>query len=261
MATSPRQVDHLRLPAQRLRVGGDARPCRRARAWPTRSSSTPAPSPPRPSARRARRSARRAASARRTIIVTGCAAQIAPETLAGDAGGRPRARQHREAAAPDLNRRPRPAARRGRRHHGGARDRAATCRRDGFDGRARAFVQVQQGCDHRCTFCIIPYGRGNARSRAGRIAWSSRSRALRGTAAINEVVLTGVDLTTYRRRPAGHAGAGQIVRRLLALVPELQRLRLSSLDPVEIDDDLLAPDRRGRAADAAPASRPRPATT
>ncbi|MDR3518308.1 MAG: tRNA (N(6)-L-threonylcarbamoyladenosine(37)-C(2))-methylthiotransferase MtaB [Azospirillaceae bacterium] len=106
----------------------------------------------------------------------------------------------------------------------------------GFEGRARAFVQVQNGCDHRCTFCIIPFGRGPSRSAAiGEIV--AQVRALTG-AGYREVVLTGVDITAYGADLPGQPPLGQMVRRLLAQVPELPRLRLSSLDPVEIDDDL-----------------------
>ncbi len=107
----------------------------------------------------------------------------------------------------------------------------------GFEGRARAFVEVQQGCDHRCTFCIIPFGRGPNRSvPMGRITDQVRALAAQGFA---EVVLTGVDVTAYGGDLPGAPTFGQMVRRLLAAVPELPRLRLSSLDPVEVDDDLL----------------------
>lgn len=107
---------------------------------------------------------------------------------------------------------------------------------EGFDGKARAFVQVQNGCDHRCTFCIIPYGRGNSRSvPVGEIVEQVRSLVENG---YKEVVLTGVDVTSYGPDLPGQPTLGQMIRRLLALVPELPRLRLSSLDPVEIDDDL-----------------------
>ncbi|CAA7616482.1 Threonylcarbamoyladenosine tRNA methylthiotransferase MtaB [Magnetospirillum sp. LM-5] len=106
-----------------------------------------------------------------------------------------------------------------------------------FEGRARAFVEVQQGCDHRCTFCIIPFGRGNNRSvPLGRVVEQVRGLVDSG---IREVVLTGVDVTAYGSDLPGTPGLGQLVRRLLAQVPELPRLRLSSLDPVEVDDDLL----------------------
>ena len=106
----------------------------------------------------------------------------------------------------------------------------------GFRGRARAFVQVQNGCDHRCTFCIIPYGRGNNRSvPLGEIAAQARALIAGGT---RELVLTGVDLSSYGRDLPGKPELGQAVRRLLAAVPELRRLRLSSLDPAVIDADL-----------------------
>jgi threonylcarbamoyladenosine tRNA methylthiotransferase MtaB len=105
-----------------------------------------------------------------------------------------------------------------------------------FAGRARAFVQVQQGCDHRCTFCIIPFGRGPNRSvPIGAIVEQVRTLVAAG---YNEVVLTGVDITSYGPDLPGAPGLGQMVRRLLALVPELARLRLSSLDPAAIDADL-----------------------
>jgi threonylcarbamoyladenosine tRNA methylthiotransferase MtaB len=107
---------------------------------------------------------------------------------------------------------------------------------DGFDGHTRAFIQVQQGCDHRCTFCIIPYGRGNSRSLPiGEIVRQVRAVVAAG---YREVVLSGVDITAFGADLPGRTTLGQLARRLLALVPELPRLRLSSLDPVEIDDEL-----------------------
>ena len=107
-----------------------------------------------------------------------------------------------------------------------------------FEDRARAFVEVQQGCDHRCTFCIIPQGRGPSRSvPVGGVVERVRSVAAGG---FREVVLTGVDLTGYGSDLPGKPGLGALVRRLLTLVPELERLRLSSLDPVEVDDELVA---------------------
>ncbi|HEX4505370.1 MAG TPA: tRNA (N(6)-L-threonylcarbamoyladenosine(37)-C(2))-methylthiotransferase MtaB [Alphaproteobacteria bacterium] len=106
----------------------------------------------------------------------------------------------------------------------------------GFDGKARAFIQVQNGCDHRCTFCIIPYGRGPARSvPMGAIVAETRALVQAG---FREIVMTGVDLTSYGPDLPGRPTLGQMIRRLLAAVPELERLRLSSIDPVEIDDDL-----------------------
>jgi threonylcarbamoyladenosine tRNA methylthiotransferase MtaB len=107
---------------------------------------------------------------------------------------------------------------------------------EGFEGRARAFIQVQNGCDHRCTFCIIPYGRGNSRSvPIGVIAEQTKKLVESG---YNEIVFTGVDVTSYGEDLPGKPALGQMIRRVLALVPDLKRLRLSSLDPVEIDDDL-----------------------
>ncbi len=107
---------------------------------------------------------------------------------------------------------------------------------DGFEDRTRAFLQVQNGCDHRCTFCIIPYGRGNSRSvPIGAIAEQVRALVDSG---YNEVVFTGVDVTSYGHDLPGSPSLGQMIRRVLALVPEMPRVRLSSLDPVEIDADL-----------------------
>jgi len=106
----------------------------------------------------------------------------------------------------------------------------------GFDGRARAFIQVQNGCDHRCTFCTIPYGRGNSRSvPLGVIVDQIRLLLSKG---FQEIVLTGVDITAYGEDLPGKPTLGQMVKRLLAHLPELPRLRLSSLDPVEVDPDL-----------------------
>jgi len=107
---------------------------------------------------------------------------------------------------------------------------------DGFDGRARAFVQIQQGCDHRCTFCIIPFARGPNRSvPMGAIADQVRLLADSG---YGEVVLTGVDIASYGGDLPGNPSLGELVRRLLAAVPQLRRLRLSSIDPAVMDDAL-----------------------
>jgi len=107
----------------------------------------------------------------------------------------------------------------------------------GFDGRARAFVQIQNGCDHRCTFCIIPYGRGNSRSvPAGEVVQQIRALAAQG---IREVVLTGVDITAYGADLPGAPKLGRLVEQILTLVPALPRLRLSSLDVAECDERLI----------------------
>ena len=105
-----------------------------------------------------------------------------------------------------------------------------------FDGRARAFVQVQNGCNHRCTFCIIPFGRGNSRSvPMGEIVSQVRLLVEGG---YQEIVFTGVDISSYGEDLPGTPTLGQMIRRVLALVPELKRLRISSIDAVEVDEDL-----------------------
>ena len=107
----------------------------------------------------------------------------------------------------------------------------------GFGGRARAFVQIQNGCDHRCTFCIIPYGRGPSRSvPAGEVV---RQIAALTEQGYREVVLTGVDLTAYGADLPGEMTLGRLTRKILKLVPELPRLRISSIDTIEADSDLI----------------------
>jgi threonylcarbamoyladenosine tRNA methylthiotransferase MtaB len=108
---------------------------------------------------------------------------------------------------------------------------------DGLKDRARAYVEVQNGCDHRCTFCVIPYGRGNSRSAgAGEVVEQVRRLVAQGYL---EVVLTGVDITSWGQDLPGTPTLGQLVARILKLVPELPRLRLSSIDAAEIDPDLM----------------------
>jgi threonylcarbamoyladenosine tRNA methylthiotransferase MtaB len=108
---------------------------------------------------------------------------------------------------------------------------------DGMDGRARAYVQVQNGCDHRCTFCIIPYGRGNSRSvPAGEVVAQVRRLVETGH---YEVVLTGVDLTSWGADLPGTPQLGNLVQRILKLVPELRQLRISSIDAIEMDEALI----------------------
>jgi len=183
--------------------------------------------------RQARQAIRRAHRERPDahIIVTGCAAQIAPETWAAMPGVT-RVLGNIEKLQPESW-----AAGAGSAVSDimVATETAAHLVTE-FAGRARAFVQVQQGCDHRCTFCIIPFGRGPSRSvPIGAIV--DQVRALVGT-GYQEIVLTGVDITSYGPDLPGKPSLGQMIRRLLALVPELPRLRLSSLDPNEIDADL-----------------------
>jgi threonylcarbamoyladenosine tRNA methylthiotransferase MtaB len=161
------------------------------------------------------------------IIVTGCAAQIAPERYAElpevdrvlDNRAKLQVRSYLPAGGDEPN-----------------LDETAAHLVDGFEGRARAFLQVQQGCDHRCTFCIIPYARGPSRSVPMGVLAEQARRLV--TAGYREIVLTGVDLTAYGADLPGPPSLGQMARRLLAAVPELPRLRLSSLDPVEIDSEL-----------------------
>jgi threonylcarbamoyladenosine tRNA methylthiotransferase MtaB len=196
-------------------------------------------------ARQAIRKARRARPSAR-IVVTGCAAQTEPHTFAAmpevdrvlgnveklDAG---RWREARDVFA-------RPPF--------GIADEEKTVVNDimavretapqlvdAFDGRARAYVQVQNGCDHRCTFCVIPYGRGNSRSvPMGAVVEQVRTLVGRG---YREVVLTGVDLTSYGTRLPGEPKLGTLVKQILKHVRELPRLRLSSIDSVEADRDLI----------------------
>ncbi len=106
-----------------------------------------------------------------------------------------------------------------------------------FEGRSRAFVQIQNGCNHRCTFCIIPYGRGNNRSVGfGQIVEQIKQLIDNG---YKEVVLTGVDISDYGKDLLGDLTLSKMIKRLMKLVPELPRLRLSSIDVAEIDDELL----------------------
>ena len=179
-----------------------------------------------------RRARRRHPQAR--LIVTGCAAQISPETYSAMAevdrvlGNEEKLRA--ESFAPEASARVAVADIMSVRETAGHLI-------QGFQGRTRAFVQVQQGCDHRCTFCIIPYGRGNNRSLpVGEVVRQVRTLVENGTL---EVVLTGVDITDYGKDLPGQPSLGQLVRRVLRLVPDLPRLRLTSLDPVELDRDLL----------------------
>ena len=108
---------------------------------------------------------------------------------------------------------------------------------DGFGAQARAYVQIQNGCDHRCTFCNIPYGRGPSRSvPAGEVVAQVRNLVENGYA---EIVLTGVDITAYGADLPGETALGKLVSKILALVPELKRMRLSSIDSIEADAALL----------------------
>jgi threonylcarbamoyladenosine tRNA methylthiotransferase MtaB len=186
-------------------------------------------------ARQAIRKARRDNPAAR-IVVTGCAAQIDPVGFAA----MPEVDQvlgNEEKLKPETF--ARIAAGEAARVEVGdimAVRQTAAHLIEGFDGRVRAFLQVQRGCDHRCTFCIIPYGRGNSRSVAvGEIVGQARRLV---EAGVREIVLTGVDIGGYGGDLPGRPSLGQMARRVLRQVPGLPRLRLTSIDPVEIDDDL-----------------------
>lgn len=183
-------------------------------------------------ARQAIRKARRVNPDAR-IIVTGCAAQINPKSF----GDMPEVSQ---VIGNDLKLKPEtwglPADEKMIVNDIMAVKETASHLVDGFEGHTRAFLQVQNGCDHRCTFCIIPYGRGNSRSvPIGVIVDQVRHLV---SAGYKEIVFTGVDVTSYGPDLPGQPTLGQMIRRVLALVPDLPRVRLSSLDPVEIDDDL-----------------------
>ena len=107
---------------------------------------------------------------------------------------------------------------------------------DGMDGRTRAFVQVQNGCDHRCTFCIIPYGRGPSRSvPMGAVVEQMKKLVGNG---YRELVLTGVDITSYGADLPGQPSLGKLVQSILRHIPDLPRLRISSIDSIEADDAL-----------------------
>ncbi len=181
--------------------------------------------------RQAIRKAKRARPDAR-IFVTGCAAQVEPERFAAmPEVARVLGNREKFEAASFL-----PATERVRVSDIMAVRETAPHLAAGFAERARAFVEVQNGCDHRCTFCVIPYGRGNSRSvPAGLVV--ERIRQLVGD-GFCEVVLTGVDVTSYGPDLPGAPTLGQLVERILRHVPDLPRLRLSSLDCIEIDERL-----------------------
>ena len=190
-------------------------------------------------ARQAIRKARRDNPAAR-IIVTGCAAQIDPDSFVAMEevdlvlGNEEKLKAHNYRALPDFGVNDFEKAR--------VNDimsvtETASHMVDAIEGRARAFVQVQNGCNHRCTFCIIPYGRGNSRSvPMGAAVEQVKRLAGNGYA---EVVLTGVDMTGYGADLPGSPKLGRLVRTILRQVPDLARLRLSSIDSIEADDELL----------------------
>jgi threonylcarbamoyladenosine tRNA methylthiotransferase MtaB len=175
------------------------------------------------------------------IVVTGCAAQTEPETFVamaeadqvlGNAEKLSAASWAQARVAFDLEDAPKAIV-----NDIMAVKESASHLVDAFSGRTRAFVQVQNGCDHRCTFCIIPFGRGNSRSVAmGAVVDDVRRLVANG---YREVVLTGVDVTSYGADLPGAPKLGTLVKQILKHVPELERLRLSSIDSVEADGELL----------------------
>lgn len=190
-------------------------------------------------ARQAIRKARRERPGAR-IIVTGCAAQTDPASFSQMTevdlvlGNEEKLAAHNYRALPDF----------GVNDHEKARVNDIMSVRetaghmvDAIEGRARAFVQVQNGCDHRCTFCIIPFGRGNSRSvPMGAVVEQVKRLAGNGHA---EVVLSGVDLTSYGADLPGAPRLGRLVGAILRQVPALERLRLSSIDSIEADEQLV----------------------
>jgi len=175
-----------------------------------------------------------------TLIVTGCAAQTEPETFVAMPevskviGNTEKMQAETWAGmAPDLIGRTEPVQ---------VDDIMSVTETaghliDGFGTRSRAYVQVQNGCDHRCTFCIIPYGRGNSRSvPAGVVVEQIKRLVGKG---YNEVVLTGVDLTSWGADLPAEPKLGDLVMRILKLVPDLPRLRISSIDSIEVDENLM----------------------
>jgi threonylcarbamoyladenosine tRNA methylthiotransferase MtaB len=198
--------------------------------------------------RQARQAIRRLARERPTarIVVTGCAAQVEPESFR-DMPEVARVLGNAEKLIPQSWRdteallaragEPLPREEKAVVNDIMGLNETALHLIDGFEGRARAFVQVQNGCDHRCTFCIIPFGRGNSRSvPMGEVVDQVRRLAERG---YREVVLTGVDLTSYGAGLPGAPRLGMLVKQILKHVPALERLRLSSIDSIEADRDLL----------------------
>ncbi len=188
-------------------------------------------------ARQAIRKARRAHPGAK-LIVTGCGAQVAAEMFAAMAEV-----DHVLGNAEKM----RPESYRALAGGRGARvvvNDIASVREtaghliEGFEGRARAFIEVQTGCDHRCTFCIIPHGRGPSRSVPAETVVAQVRRLVAN--GCREVVLSGVDITAYGADLSVRTTLGDLVARILDAVPELPRLRLSSLDPVEVDDALFA---------------------
>ena len=173
----------------------------------------------------------------RRILVTGCAAQVQPETYAAMAEV-DAVLGNREKLVPqtyaDFGS---GSAMRVRVNDIMSVRENAPAMIDHFEGKTRAFLEVQNGCDHRCTFCVIPYGRGNSRSVPMGAAVAEAQRLTQKGFA--EIVLTGVDLTSYGADLPGSPTLGLLVEKLLKLVPDMKRLRLSSIDSIEADAKLM----------------------
>ena len=175
------------------------------------------------------------------LIVTGCAAQTEPETFAAMPEvdlvlgnlEKMQAKSWTTLSAPDF----RPPTEKVMVNDIMSATETAGHLIDGFGTRARAYVQVQNGCDHRCTFCIIPYGRGNSRSVPAGVVVEQIQRLVDSGYA--EVVLTGVDMTSWGADLPGAPRLGDLVQRILKLVPDLRRLRISSIDSIEADEALI----------------------
>ncbi|MBI1868967.1 MAG: tRNA (N(6)-L-threonylcarbamoyladenosine(37)-C(2))-methylthiotransferase MtaB [Methylocystis sp.] len=164
------------------------------------------------------------------ILVTGCAAQINPSSFAAIEGVTRVVGNARKEDAAHIA--PAGVDDAFMFKQGAAQPAISAC-----DGQTRAFLAVQNGCDHRCTFCVIPFGRGPSRSAPAEEVIAEARRLV--TAGKREIVLTGVDLTSYGADLAGDWTLGRLVKQLLAELPSLERLRLSSIDCVEADDELV----------------------
>ncbi|HEY8255078.1 MAG TPA: tRNA (N(6)-L-threonylcarbamoyladenosine(37)-C(2))-methylthiotransferase MtaB [Rhizomicrobium sp.] len=173
----------------------------------------------------------------RPILVTGCAAQIEPQTYAAMAEVDAVLGNHEKLIAESYADFGVGGAERIKVNDIMSVRETAPQMVDHFEGHTRAFLQVQNGCDHRCTFCIIPFGRGPSRSvPMGAVVAEARRLVDKGFA---EIVLTGVDLTSYGADLPGSPSLGTLVEKLLRMVPELKRLRLSSIDSIEADPALM----------------------
>jgi len=173
----------------------------------------------------------------RRIIVTGCAAQIEPGTYAAMAEVDQVLGNQEKLSAQSYADFGVGTAEKARVNDIMSVKQTAPQMVDCFEGHTRAFLQVQNGCDHRCTFCVIPYGRGNSRSVAMGAVVEEGARLLEK--GFGELVLTGVDLTSYGGDLPGRPSLGLLVRKLLKALPGLKRLRLSSIDSIEADADLM----------------------